>query len=281
VGLADGERTHGVTGVDRGRVEGDAQEQAVEASARAGFAARAVLYAVVGLLAVQLAVGDATEDASQQGAMAAVAEQPLGAVMLGALAFGLAGYALYRAVQAVKGRGGGGVLKRRGVPAIRALVNGLLAFLAFQELLGVGEDRTESGVTAAVLDAPGGPLFVGGLGLVVAAVGVYQLTKAWTGDVHELADPSSLPPRARRTAHLIGRLGHLGRAAVFGVVGGFLVRAAVTHDPESGVGLDAALSEVVDAPFGTALLLGVAVCLVLFGVHCAVEAWYGRTDEGR
>jgi hypothetical protein len=258
----------------------EAQEQAVETSARAGFAARAVLYTVVGLLAVQLALGDTGEDASQQGAMAAVAQQPLGSVLLGSLAVGLTGYALYRAVQAVRGRGEEGILQRRVVPAVRAAVNALLAFLAFQELFGVGDDASESGVTAAVLDAPGGPFLVGGLGLVVAAVGVYQLSKAWTGDVNELADPASLPPRARRTARTIGRLGHLGRAAVFGVVGGFLVRASLTHDPESGVGLDAALGEVVEAPFGTVLLIGVALCLVLFGVHCAVEAWYGRTDEG-
>jgi hypothetical protein len=211
--------------------------------------------------------------------MAAVAEQPFGSVLLGALAVGLAGYALYRAVQAVRGRGDGGVFRRRGVPAVRASVNALLAFLAFQELFGVGDDTSESGVTAAVLDARGGPLLIGGLGLVVAGVGVHQLAKAWTGDVNELVDPGRLPTRARWTARTIGRLGHLGRAAVFGVVGGFLVRAAVTHDPESGVGLDAALGEVVEAPFGTALLLGVAVCLVLFGVHCAVEAWYGRTDD--
>jgi hypothetical protein len=272
VGLAD--RDHGAVADGAGQ----AQEQAVEASARVGFAARAVLYAVVGLLVVQLAVGDTGEDASQQGAMAAVAQQPFGSVLLGALAVGLGGYALYRAVQAIRGRGDGGVVQRRAVPAVRAVVNALLAFLAFQELFGVGDDTSESGVTAAVLDAPGGTLLVGGLGLVVAGVGVYQLTKAWTGDVNELADPTSLPTRARRTARTVGRLGHLGRAAVFGVVGGFLVRAAVTHDPESGVGLDAALGEVVEAPFGVPLLLGVAVCLVLFGIHCAVESWYGRTN---
>jgi hypothetical protein len=274
VGLADRDGLAGADGTS------EAQAQAVETSARAGFAARAVLYAVVGLLAVQLALGDTGEEASQQGAMALVAQQPFGGALLGALAVGLAGYALYRAFQAAQGRGDGGVVTRRVVPAVRAVVNALLAFLAFQELFGVGDDTSESGVTATVLDAPGGTFLVAGLGLVVAGVGVYQLTKAWTGDVNELVDPGRLPTRARRTARTVGRLGHLGRAAVFGVVGGFLVRAAVTHDPESGVGLDAALGEVVEAPFGVPLLLGVAVCLVLFGIHCAVEAWYGRTDGG-
>jgi hypothetical protein len=257
----------------------DAQGPAVDASARAGFAARGVLYTLVGVLAARLALGDTSEDASQQGAMTEVAAQPFGSVLLGALAVGLAGYALYRAWQAVRGRGEGGVLRRRLVPAVRSGVNAVLSLLAFQELTGAGEETTESGVTAAVLGWPGGTFLIGGVGLVVVGVGVHQLVKAWTGEVHELAPLGQLPPRARRFAHVVGRAGHLGRAVVFAVVGGFLVRAAWTHDSESGVGLDAALGEVVAAPFGTALLLAVATGLVLFGVHCALEAWYGRAVD--
>jgi hypothetical protein len=261
------------------RRAGGAQGPAVDASARAGFAARAVLYGLVGVLAGRLALGVAGEDASQQGAMAAVAARPLGSVLLGALAVGLAGYALYRAWQAVRGRGAGGVVRRRAVPAARSGVNAVLALLAFQELTGAGEDTSESGVTAVVLGWPGGTVLVGVVGLVVVGVGVHQLVKAWTGEVHELAPLDQLPLRARALAHGIGRAGHLGRAAVFAVVGGFLVRAAWTHDPESGVGLDAALGEVVAAPFGTPLLLAVATGLVLFGLHCALEAWYGRAAD--
>ena len=67
---------------------------------------------------------------------------------------------------------------------------------------------------------------------------------------------------------------------MFLVVGGFLIRAAITHDPESGVGLDAALSEVAAGPLGTPLLLGIACGLFLFGVHCGVQAWYGHTSAG-
>jgi hypothetical protein len=261
------------------RRAGDAQGPAVDASARAGFAARAVLYGLVGVLAGRLALGDVGEDASQQGAMSEVASQPLGSVLLGALAAGLAGYALYRAWQAVRGKGEGGVVRRRVVPAARSGVNAVLALLAIQELTGAGEEMTEAGVTAAVLGWPGGTWLVGGVGLVIVGVGVHQLHKAWTGEVHELAPLGELPVRARRLAHVVGRAGHLGRAVVFAIVGGFLVRAAWTHDPESGVGLDAALGEVVAAPFGTPLLFAVATGLVLFGLHCGLEAWYGRAAD--
>jgi hypothetical protein len=256
-----------------------ARGSAVDASARAGFAARAVLYTLVGVLATRLALGDVGEDASQQGAMSTVASQPFGGFLLGTLAGGLAGYALYRAWQAVRGRGDGGLIRRRLVPAARAGVYAGLSLLAFQQLTGAGEEATESGVTATVLGWPGGTVLVAGVGVAVVGVGVHQLIKAWTGEVHELAPLEQLPPRARTVAHAVGRAGHLGRTAVFAVVGGFLVRAAWMHDPESGVGLDAALGEVVAAPFGTALLLAVAAGLVLFGVHCGLEAWYGRAVD--
>jgi hypothetical protein len=254
-------------------------ERPVDASARAGFAARAVLYVLVGVLAARLALGGAGEEASQQGAMSTLAAGPFGRVLLSTLAAGLVAYALYRVWQAVRGRGEGGVLRRRVVPGVRACVYTVLALLAVQELLGSGERTSESSVTGAVLDLPFGQLLVAGGGLAVVGVGVEQLVKVWRGDVHELARPAQLPAHVRRWAGAVGRLGHLGRAAVFTLTGAFLVRAAVTHDPDEGVGLDAALGEVVQAPFGTPLLLAVAAGLVLFGVHCALEARYGHAAD--
>jgi hypothetical protein len=262
------------------RGSGDPGQRAVSATARLGFAARGALYGVVGLLALQLARGVSGEDASQQGAMDAVAAQPFGGFLLGVLAAGLTGYAVFRVVEAVRGRGDGSAFRRRVIPAARALANGLLAALAWQELADAGVETSESRVTARVLDLPGGELAIGGLGLVIAGVGAYQLHKAWSGDVHDLVDRGQLPPTTRVTVHVIGRLGHLGRAFAFGIAGSFLVRAAWTHDPDSGVGLDAALGEVVGAPLGGPLMVAVAVCLVLFGVHCAVEAALGRAERG-
>jgi hypothetical protein len=257
----------------------DAAEVAVGLSARIGFAARGFLYGIVGVLALRLAFGEtgSDEEASQMGAMDVVAARPFGGTLLAVLAAGLAGYALYRGVQAVRGRGEGSVLSRRVVPGVRALVNGLLSVLAWQEVLEARTDRTESSVTADVLALPGGVVAVTVIGLIVVGVGIKQLVHAVTGEVHELVEPTLLPGRRRTVAEVVGRLGYLGRTVVFGVAGGFLVRAALRSDPDQGVGLDAALSELIEAPFGPALLTATALCLVLFGVHCVVEAVWSRT----
>lgn len=266
MGLADGEVASTGDGASR---------RAVQASGRTGFAARGVLYTLVGVLALRLAAGAGAgaEEASQQGAMREVASRPFGGTLLAVLAVGLLGYAAFRLSQAVRGRGDGGAFSRRVVPAARAAVNAGLAGLAVQVLLG-HQTTEESSVTAAILAMPGGSWLVAGVGLVIAAVGVRQLVEAWTGDTDDLTGPGQVP--ARRAGRAIAAAGYVGRGAVFLVVGGFLVRSAVRHDPESGVGLDAALQEVLEAPFGGLLLTGVAVGLILFGLHCFVEARYGR-----
>jgi hypothetical protein len=207
--------------------------------------------------------------------MTEVASQPFGSALLAALAAGLAGYAVYRLVEAARGRGRGGVVRRRLAPAARAAVNGGLAVLAVRQLIGARRTE-ESSVTAVVLAWPAGAWLVGGLGVAIAAVGVHQFTTAWRGDTDELTVPGAVPARARPLTRVIGIAGFVGRGVVFALVGGFLVRAAVRHDPESGVGLDAALRELLDAPFGTPLLVVVAAGLILFGLHCAIEARYAR-----
>jgi type IV secretory pathway TrbD component len=183
---------------------------------------------------------------------------------------------VFRLSQAIRGPGNGGVVRRRVVPAVRAVVNGGLSALAFQELVGAGEGGSESGVTAAVLRMPGGTWLVAALGLVVVGVGVKQFVDAWRGDTDELTRAGQVPAKGRRLARATGRAGYVGRGVVFVLVGGFLARAAIRHDPASGVGLDAALKELLDTPFGSPVLVAVAAGLILFGAHCAVEARYSR-----
>jgi hypothetical protein len=267
------------TSADEGEDDprGETTRVAVHTTARIGFAARGVLYGIVGLLAVQLVDGrGGASDASHQGAVDAVAARPFGGALLVVLAVGMAGYAVFRTVEAVRGEGDGGVLSRRVVPAVRALVNAGIALLAIEEVAGAQADTSESSVTAAVLGVPGGRVAVAVVGLIVVGVGGKQLAHAARGDVHELVDETALQGRRRALAHVAGRFGHLGRAVVFVLVGGFLVRAALRVDPEEGVGLDAALQELLAAPLGPWLVGVTAACLVLFGVHCLVEAAYAR-----
>ena len=72
---------------------------------RAGFAARGLIYVIIGILAIKLALGTGGANASQQGALRTIAAQPLGKVLLILVAIGLGGYSLWRLIRALLGHG--------------------------------------------------------------------------------------------------------------------------------------------------------------------------------
>jgi hypothetical protein len=68
--------------------------------ARAGLVAKGASYAIVGILALKLALGDGGKATSRQGALEELAGTTFGTVLLILLAIGLASYAVWRFIQA-------------------------------------------------------------------------------------------------------------------------------------------------------------------------------------
>jgi hypothetical protein len=116
------------------------RSKSFERLARAGFAARGVVYAIIGILAIRLALGLPGASASQQGALRTIAAQPFGKVLLILVAIGLAGYSLWRLVRAALGHGPED--SDSGFDRLAALGSGLvyagLAAIAVEILLGAG-----------------------------------------------------------------------------------------------------------------------------------------------
>src|SRR5687768_7464163 len=75
----------------------------LEKLARAGLVTRGLLYAVVAVLATQVAAGHNETRADKQGALQAVVRQPFGRILVLLLAAGFAGYAAWRFVEAAVG----------------------------------------------------------------------------------------------------------------------------------------------------------------------------------
>lgn len=246
---------------------------------RAGLVAKGILYALVGVLAARIASGDTAQEADQQGAIAAVAQGPFGSWLLGLLAVGFGGYALWRAVQAWTGSGdedGLHGLVIRASYVVRAGLYGMLAFVAGRQVLGTssGGGDLERSLTARILQLPAGAAAVAAVGLVVLGVGLYQGWLSVTGGFRE--DLRAMTPEEHRWVSRLGVAGHAARAVAFGLVGAFLVQAAVRRSASDSVGLDGALGELSRRPFGSWLLGVVALGLLLYGLYCLAEARYGR-----
>ena len=74
----------------------------------------------------------------------------------------------------------------------------------------------------------------------------------------------------------LGTIGHLARMVVLGLIGIFLIRAAIDYNPNKAVGLDGALAKIVHRSYGPFLLGIVATGLIAFALYSLSDARYRR-----
>jgi hypothetical protein len=256
----------------------------IERLARAGYVCYGGVYALVGVLAVQAALGAGGKIASQQGALRQILLAPLGRVLLGAVVVGLLAYAMWRLFQGIldpenEDRDAKGLI-RRVDHVLNGLFHAALAFSAGRLVLGSGGGGGGSpdDWTARLLAQPFGRWLAVIAGVVIVGAGLYQLYKAYNADFREELETGEMSARTRRWATRSGRLGYAARGVVFGVIGIFLAQAALQTDPDEAKGLGGALETLAHQPFGPYLLGAVALGLVAYGVFMFVVARYRRIE---
>lgn len=274
-----------------GDVGSEAAEQFVRrhlrlvAVARIGWAAKGVVYLLTGVLAFVVAAAPFRESSSDggqadpSGAIAKVAEQPFGTVLLWAMAVGLLVYSLWRFVTVIlpADTGGHALLHRVGY-AVSGVTYVVLAVTAISLAGrsgssggGQSQDSRISDLTADVLGWSGGQLLVGLAGLVVTGVGAYFLWKGVSPSFEKDLEHRSVGPFSWRVVCLMGRVGWIGRATTTALIGMFVTRAAIRIDPNEARGLDDSLRRVADSPIGRPLVYVVAVGLLLYGAFCIIS----------
>jgi Domain of Unknown Function (DUF1206) len=243
--------------------------------ARAGLAARGVIYILIGWIAILIAFRHSGHQANQEGALQLLAGTPFGLVSLWLLAIGFAGYALWRLSEAAfgvagEGNGAGPRLKSLG----RAVVYAFLAYLTFKVIAGHAgnETRKQQDLTASILHHPGGQWLVGLAGLIVVIVGIALIVQGLRRAFLKYLMTSRMSPGVRQAVTRLGQIGVTCRGAVFALTGALIVDAAVTFKPAKSGGLDKALLTLRQQPFGEFLLLIAAAGLLIFGVYGLAEA---------
>ncbi|MDO7834028.1 DUF1206 domain-containing protein [Sphingobium sp. HBC34] len=250
--------------------------------ARIGFAARGLVYILIGWFALDVAIhGGRPMD--NQGVLGTLVDAPLGHVLLGICALGFAGYAVWRLTEAItdpenlshdlKGR-----FKRAG-HAVSGIVHVTLAVaagrLALRQTSAQGAspgDQSAESWSAWLLAQPGGTLLLMLVGLCFFAVAAAQAIKAYKAQFDEMDAQVPAPHHVR----WIGRCGYAARALIFAIIGWFLISAAANHDADRAGGLGEALKQLRAQPEGAAILAVVAFGLALFGIFSLIEARYRR-----
>jgi hypothetical protein len=253
----------------------------IEKLARVGYLAKAVVYGLVGILALRLAFGmGGGETTGAEGALQEIAGAPWGAFVLVLVGVGLLGYAAWRLVQGGldvenAGNDGKGLAKRAGYVG-SGLIHATLAFYAFSLVggSGGGGGGGEQELTARLLAHGWGVWLVGLVGLITIVVGVYQFKLGKDARFTRHWKTGEMSAAQREWGTKAGRMGLMARGVVFVLMGWFFLRAAWQHDASEARGLGGALAEVASASYGTFLLAIVALGFVCYAVYCIVQARY-------
>ena len=250
----------------------------IEQLARLGYTSKALIYAIVGLLAIMAATNRGGRVTDTSGALRVVLSQPFGRILLMVLAVGLCGYAVWRLLDAIRdpdrhGTGLAGFVTRIG-NAIRGGIYGALGLEAFRLLRGLGGSKGDEAEawTGRIMNMPFGELAVGIAGAIIAIYGLSELLDSIRGKDDAKVDLSMISSGARPTVRWICRFGVGARGLLIATLGVFLVRAALEHDPSEAVGSRESMLELANAVEGRWLLALIAAGLLAYAFDQAVHA---------
>jgi hypothetical protein len=247
---------------------------------RVGYAAKGLVYIVVGFLATEAAFGQGGKTTDSKGALRTIGEAPFGRIALIIVMIGLFGYAAWRLVSAAtdaerRGEQPSSIALRIG-EAFRGLAYGSLAVWTLKYLLHkqAPSGNNAPGFVHKVMTFPGGRAIVilAGLGFLVYAI--YQIYKAASGKFLKRLNLSSASPATKTFVERFGRFGIVARAVVFGMIGVLIVRAAWTYDPSKAGGIAQSLNAIARQPKGQILYGIVALGLIAFGLLQIATAKY-------
>lgn len=252
----------------------------MEKLARFGLVAQGVSFGLVAVLAIQLALGKGGKTTDREGALRTIAHDPVGRLVVIALAAGFGCYALWRLTEAVLGRKlesrrEDSPWKRIGALG-KAAIYGSLCAAAVSTLLGKsgGSGNKEKETTAGILGWPGGKWIVMAIAAAIAVAALWNFWRGISGRFLKQLKTGEMSHRVRTWTTRIGVAGHLSRAVVFGLIAWFFFKAAADYNANKARGLDGALRKLANESYGTWLLSIVAAGLLAFGVFCLIQARY-------
>ncbi|WP_413030952.1 DUF1206 domain-containing protein [Mycolicibacterium litorale] len=262
-----------------GAVNRATDSNAFEYAARAGFAASGVLHLLVGYIILQIALGSGG-NADQSGALATLAGQTGGKVVLWVATVGLLALGLWRLAEAVIGSKPGEGSTGEDNPAWKrakavglAIANFAIAFSAMQFATGSGQSsgQQNAGISAQLMQSGWGKLLLVLVGLGVIAVGGYHVYKGATKKFFK-----DLRVSGGTGITAVGVTGYVAKGLVLAGAGILVIVATLQADPAKASGLDAAVKTLGQAPFGKFLLIVAAVGIAAFGAYSFVRSRHGR-----
>ncbi len=257
-----------------GEVRQAAANPTLELLERLGYVVRGGLYAVMGFLALRIALSTPGGKATDlSGSLVWLIGNPLGKVVLVVTIIGLVAYALWGLVRAIydplhRGRDAKGIMARLGF-ATSAVSYLAIALFALHILSGQGAasgDSTQKMVSTLLTNPLGGATTVV-LGVVALGIGAGQFIEAYRATYAQDLKAAEMTRSERDIAVGLGRFRMAARGVTFLVIGWFLIQAGLNHAPSRAHGFGGAFLFLLAQPYGRWLLGIVAVGFIALGLH--------------
>lgn len=251
--------------------------------ARTGYAARGVVYLIIGAFALFAAKGSG-ETVGTKGAISTLLGQPFGETLLWIMVVGLSAYAVWRMTQAITdpedhGTGAKGLAARAGLVG-GAISYGLLTLFTLG-LLGSslgessGEGSNGSDFLSGILGWKHSNYLVYLVALVPLGVGIAHIIKGWKAKFEKYFAASD---NVMHWVTPISKVGLIARGVSFLVVAGMLFSGGARYEPTNPPGLEEALNALQSLPYGTFWLGLVGLGLIAFAFYSFAEAIWRRID---
>ncbi len=242
----------------------------LDMAVRAGLVAYGAVHLLVGWLALQLAFGDRSENASNKGAMQELAEQPFGEVLVWAIAIGMFLLVVWRVLELLLGhqeKQGADRWKARAASGTKAVVYAAIGISALSVVLGdQSSGKGGSSWTKTVMEWPAGQWIVAAVGLGVILYGANHVRKGFTEDYAKHLSAEGKSGSAGKAYLTFGKVGYIGKGIAVAVVGGLVLYGGLTHDAKKSGSLDQALHQLLTYWFGVFLLVVIAAGLICYGL---------------
>ena len=252
---------------------------------RAGYAGRGIVYTVVAGVSLWSILMGGGEAGGPSETFGTLTDSAFGIAVLAAIALGMLAYAVWRVVDATYdledyGTDLKGIIARGGmfVTGTLHLTVGMVAVIAILRSGSEGGSGVSDAV-ANVMSWPAGIFLVGVAGVATIGAGIYYLHKAWTRAYREVL----MGNHFTRNWDPALRAGVAAQGLIVLLIGGFLLYAAMTADPQQAGGVGEAFAWLHEQAYGQILVILVCIGLLGFALFCFVNAAYRiipKLDDG-
>jgi hypothetical protein len=247
----------------------------LDGAVRVGMVGYGIVHLTIAWLAIQLALGNSSGNASRQGALTQLAQQPFGKLVVWVIAFGMVLLVLWKLLEAFIDSQVEDGAKQWLKPAVnvgKAIVYGTLGVSAFHTATGSKSKSSTTSMTSKLMDQPFGRWLVGILGLAVIGYGIFLAYSGYQEKFLKHLDAEGKSGDHGRAYKMFGKIGYIAKGIAIGAIGALFVFAAVDHKAKKSGGLDQALHKVLQQPFGPVLLFAIALGIGCYGLFCFARA---------